>query len=241
MGHIPHEGEACQPPRGEGQTRARSGTLPCMGNSLKTLRLAKGWTHDQAASEMGISRGQFIKLERGERKLTERTIALAIKAFGVKTAELLGEEAPAGAGYRPPPAYLGERDLPVFAAAEGGQGEMVVQTDPIEIVQRPWYLKDVRDGYAVLIVGESMVPAFEPGDIAVINPRLPPMRDKDMIFVSDTRPGEFTATVKRLIRWTTRDWQVRQFNPPTGQKAEFALPRQTWAKALRIVGKYYGG
>jgi transcriptional regulator with XRE-family HTH domain len=41
---------------------------------------------------MGISRGQFIKLERGERQLTERTIALAAKAFGVSKGEIVDDD-----------------------------------------------------------------------------------------------------------------------------------------------------
>lgn len=40
---------------------------------------------------MGISRGQFIKLERGERQLTDRTIALAAKAFGVSKGEIVDD------------------------------------------------------------------------------------------------------------------------------------------------------
>ncbi|MFI5014520.1 MAG: helix-turn-helix domain-containing protein [Hyphomicrobiales bacterium] len=62
-----------------------------MGNNLRKLRLERGWTHDKAAAAMCISRGQFIKLERGERKLTERTIALAAKAFGVSEADVITE------------------------------------------------------------------------------------------------------------------------------------------------------
>jgi len=65
-----------------------------MANALKKLRAARGWTHDLAAERMGISRGQFIKLERGERGLTERTIALAAKAFGVPPAEVIGDDEP---------------------------------------------------------------------------------------------------------------------------------------------------
>ena len=38
---------------------------------------------------MGLSRGQFIKLERGERKLTERTIAQAAKGFDVSILEVI--------------------------------------------------------------------------------------------------------------------------------------------------------
>jgi transcriptional regulator with XRE-family HTH domain len=210
-----------------------------MGNNLKTLRELRGWTHDEAAAQMGMSRGGFIKLERGERRLNERTIAQAARAFGVQPEEVINDRVqkiPTGDA-----APLGKRDLPVFSAAEGAPGEMVVSTDPIELVQRPWYLKDVRDGFAVLIVGESMVPVFEPGDLAVINPRLPPMRNKDTIFIADEVGDQFTATIKRLINWNEREWHVRQFNAPHGQKAELVLPRKTWRRALRVVGKFYGG
>lgn len=143
-------------------------------------------------------------------------------------------------GFRPPPELLGERDLPVYSAVEGGPGEMVVSTDPIEIVPRPWYMREVRDGYAVLVVGESMVPAFEPGDMAIVNPRLPPMRNKNTIFVTGEHGGrvggEFRATIKRLLRWGADEWHVKQFN----QETEFSLSRQDWPKALRVVGKYEG-
>lgn len=187
---------------------------------------------------MGISRGSFIKLERGERKLTEATIASAAKAFAVARSAVIEGDLQAG---EPPAAVLGERDLKVFAAAEGGAGEMVVSTDPVELVPRPWYLKNVRDGYAVLIVGESMSPAFEPGDMAVVNPRLPPMRGKDVILVRGEEQGEFQASIKRLVSWSATHWNLMQFNPPRGQKNEFSLAKKDWPKALRVVGKYSGG
>ena len=66
------------------------GMIPGMGNILRKLRVERGWTHEFAAEQMGLSRGQFIKLERGERKLTERTIALAARAFGVDPRDILG-------------------------------------------------------------------------------------------------------------------------------------------------------
>ena len=138
--------------------------------------------------------------------------------------------------YTPPPDILGARDLPVYAAVEGGRGHMVVSTDPIELVPRPWYMREVRDGYAVLVVGESMVPAFEPGQMAIVNPRLPPMREADVILVAGEQEGEFTASIKRLINWTAQEWRVRQFNP----RKEYTLLRREWPKALRVVGKYYG-
>jgi transcriptional regulator with XRE-family HTH domain len=62
-----------------------------MGTNLRKLRTDRGWTHEEAAERMGISRGQFIKLERGERQLTDRTITLAAKAFGVSKGEIVDE------------------------------------------------------------------------------------------------------------------------------------------------------
>lgn len=211
--------------------------IPLMGNSLKRLRLDRAWTLSEAADRMGISRGQFIKLERGERKLTERTIALAAKAFGVSAGEVIGEGGGGGGGgFAEQQRPFTTEDLPVFSAAEGGPGEMVVSTDPIEFIPRPWYLRQVREGYAVLVVGESMIPAFEPGDMAIVNPRLPPIRGKDMIFISNEGAGEFTASIKRLLSWNDKEWRVQQFNKPK----QFALPKLKWPKALRVVGKHYG-
>ena len=143
-------------------------------------------------------------------------------------------------GHRPVPEFLGERDLKVFAAVEGGPGEMVVSTDPIELVPRPWYMREVRDGYAVLVVGESMIPAFKPGDMAIVNPRLPPLRGQDVVLIGGEQVGEFRASLKHLEGWDARAWKLRQYNPPRGEKAELSWPKRDWPKALRVVGKYYG-
>lgn len=134
------------------------------------------------------------------------------------------------------PDSIGERDFKIFSAAEGGKGEMVVSTEPIDVVPRPWYLRTVKDGYGVVVTGESMSPKYEPGDIVIVNPRLPAIRNKPAIFISDETGGDFKAMVKLLLRETPTEWQVSQLNP----KREFALPKKTWVKALRIVGTYGG-
>lgn len=60
-----------------------------MGNNLRQLRDSRDWTHEKAADEMGVSRSQFIKLERGERRLTSDYIKMAAKAFGVSEADII--------------------------------------------------------------------------------------------------------------------------------------------------------
>ncbi len=59
-----------------------------MGNNLKIIRNRLGWTLDKAAEEMGVSRSQYIKLERGERRLTSDYIEQAATAFSVSHSEI---------------------------------------------------------------------------------------------------------------------------------------------------------
>jgi transcriptional regulator with XRE-family HTH domain len=62
-----------------------------MNNRLKKLRADARLTQDEAAAAMGVSRGQYIKLERGERRLTTDYIARAAKAFHVSQSAVIEE------------------------------------------------------------------------------------------------------------------------------------------------------
>jgi transcriptional regulator with XRE-family HTH domain len=62
-----------------------------MNNRLKKLRTDARLTQDEAAAAMGVSRGQYIKLERGERRLTADYIARAAKAFKVPQSAVIEE------------------------------------------------------------------------------------------------------------------------------------------------------
>lgn len=157
------------------------------------------------------------------------------RSIGELSVKDLGEVVP---NFNPPPEIFGDRDLPVFSAVEGGPGEMVIDTDPIDIVPRPWFLRSVKEGYGVLVVGESMVPVFKPGMMVLINPKLPVVPGEPAIFV-DRRGGGFKATVKELVKQSQTFWLVHQWNPPEGQKHEFKLLKKDWPEAFRVVGSYY--
>lgn len=226
--------------------------MDSLGNRIARARKALGMSQAALARAAGVSQPVIFELERGLQRTTKMLPQIA-RALGLAPGDLdpaYGE--PSGAPLLPIPTtdvierlrtepVFGARDLPVYAAVEGGPGEMVVSTDPIEWVPRPWYLKEVKEGYAVLVTGESMVPAYEPGDYVVVNPKLPAIPGKDAIFTMDRDDGEFRATIKRMIGRTDKVWKVRQFNPPTSGKAEFELPRDQWTKAVRVVGKFSGG
>lgn len=134
---------------------------------------------------------------------------------------------------------VGDRNFPIFAAARGSrEGHQIIAFEAIEYVKRPSILEHVKGAYGIYIVGESMVPAFEPGDMALVHPHLPPARDKNVVLYHNAPTSEAEAMVKRLIRFDDRDWFLRQFNPPDGEERDFTALRSEWQICHRIVGKY---
>lgn len=123
-------------------------------------------------------------------------------------------------------------DLPLYASVEGGPGEMVISSDPIGWLSRPRWLDGRDEAYAVRVIGTSMVPRYEPGEVVYVDPNEPLQREKDAIFVNDAE-GEFRASIKRLVRWENHQWYIRQFNPPR----EGWWPKKRWPKAFRVMGR----
>jgi SOS-response transcriptional repressor LexA len=125
-------------------------------------------------------------------------------------------------------------DLPVYASAEGGGGAIVITSEPIDFVRRPEPLLSVRDGYGCYVIGDSMSPAYEQGDLLLIHPGKPVRPGDDCVFVREQPDGTQHALVKRLLRSTAEKFRVRQFNPAR----DFDLDRTQWTKVQLIVGKY---
>ena len=132
---------------------------------------------------------------------------------------------------------VGARDFPIYAAAQGGNGHMIVHTDVMEYVKRPVILEGVPDSYGILIVGDSMVPAYRQGDMALIHPRRPPERDTDVVlYDQDHRTGEAKSMIKRLIGFNDRSWKLEQYNPAK----TFSEHRADWPICHQVVGMYKG-
>jgi transcriptional regulator with XRE-family HTH domain len=211
---------------------------------IRALLEARGWRQAELAAAIGVTQPTVSRWLGGQLPdplAQERLRQLIGGAYaGMPAIRPQAPPDPVRSQFAPAREFLGERDLAVFAAVEGGPGDIVVSTDPIDMVPRPWYMGAVRDGFAVLVVGESMVPAFRPGDMAIVNPRLAPMRGKDHIFTQEGIDGSFIATIKHLRGWTEDEWQLEQFNPPPGAAPAFSLLRLQWRRAFRVVGKFDG-
>ena len=161
------------------------------------------------------------------------TLSALAQVLGVSVEWLMNKEAAEGAATSPQnvPAT---RDFPVYGAARGGSaGSMAVDNTPIEHMARPDPLLTVSSAYGVYIVGESMSPAYEQGDVALVHPGQPPRRGTDVILTRADAHGTPEVLIKRLVGWTDDQWQVCQYNPAK----EFDLPRAEW-RLETIVGRY---
>lgn len=133
--------------------------------------------------------------------------------------------------------HVGAKDLPIYASVEGGPaGSMVISSEPIEHVRRPQPLFNVPRGFGAYVVGDSMSPVYEHGDMILVHPGLPVSPGNDCLFARSHPDGSMDALVKKLLRAYSGHWKVRQYNP----SREFDLQRAQWQQAMRIVGKYNG-
>lgn len=141
--------------------------------------------------------------------------------------------------------------LPLVGSAIGGafdEAEHVeltelVMGDVLDHLPRPEKLAGDRRAYALTIVGESMAPRFEPGEIALVSPQQPVAIGDDVIVQLRSEAGEDAdpdhanrvtmVLIKRLVKRTARELTLRQFNPET----TFTVPIAQVAATHKVVGR----
>ena len=132
---------------------------------------------------------------------------------------------------------FGAYDLPVFGTAQGGAGgSLLMSNEAVDWVIRPAPLLRVRDGYGMIVTGDSMSPKHENGSTALVNPHLPPRNGDTCVFRCHRDDGSVLAIIKELRRFTDETWFVRQYHP----KKDFSLRRSEWQVCHVTVGSYFG-
>ncbi|QCI67230.1 XRE family transcriptional regulator [Phreatobacter stygius] len=218
------------------------------GDRIRAARKQRGWTQGQLGEALGVSSQAVSQWEQGRTDPEIDRLQQAADLLGVQRDWLtsgLGPDrseaqgpAPVIAPFAPaivPGADLvGARDFPIYAAAQGGEGHLIVTFDPIEVVKRPAILEGVKGAYGIMVYGDSMSPAYRWGDMALINPHMQPARDEVHVFYDHGPNGEAEAIIKNLISWNDRMWKLEQFRP----EKQFDVARVDWPICHRVVGKY---
>lgn len=209
-----------------------------IGAAIRAAREAKGLSQADLARAIGIKQQSLDSVEKGK-TARSKFLPEIVSELGLRPEDVgLPKEAPEPGFVPPAQIQQPGRDFPIYAAAEGGPGELIRSTEPVDWYPRPSPVAHVRDAYGLFVSGESMAPEFEPGDIALVNPILPPLPGKPCIFYTELH-GEARATIKRFLRASATVWHVFQHNPPRGMTQEFTLSRKEWGICHRVLGKYY--
>jgi hypothetical protein len=125
--------------------------------------------------------------------------------------------------------------LQIFASAQGGiEGAMILSPDPIAWIPRDARLDGVAEAYGCFVSGDSMEPAYEPGNLVLVNPAAPVGPGDDCVFLREAPDGTRYALIKRLVSFSRKSWTVRQHNPAR----TYTLWRSEWRTAHLVIGKF---
>ena len=176
----------------------------------------------------------WLQSNRGDKTLgvsgaRTTTSCRSPRAAGAAAAAVRRQRAPRqrGASGRPP--------LQVFASAQGGsEGAMLLSNEPVSWIPRDPRLEGIQDAYGCFVSGDSMEPAYERGNLLLVNPSADVSPGDDCVFLRETADGSRYVLIKRLVRRNEGSWTVKQYNPAK----TYTLSRREWQKAHLVIGKY---
>ncbi|MCK1541417.1 helix-turn-helix domain-containing protein [Bradyrhizobium sp. 179] len=227
------------------------------GNLIQTERIKRGWSQAELGKRVGISQVAVKKIEAGETRRSKYFPKIS-EVLGIPLAKLdtslssgpiadvvnhpsmqsrgsiLTELQPI-----PPERLMGTSDLDVYGTVNGGQGVLVLSSEPFSQVPRPQNLFNIQGAYGVLITGHSMAKEYREGDIAYVNPHLHPRVGDACVFQSHKPDGTVEAMIKYLTKAPEASstlWHVEQSNP----QKKFTLKKSEWQICHVAVGKQSG-
>lgn len=125
-----------------------------------------------------------------------------------------------------------QRDVPVYGTAAGSIVGAFQFEEIVDYVRRPPALLGVNVAYALYVMGESMVPEHNPGDLRFIHPGRPPrVGDTVIVQTKNHETDGVTAYIKTLVRMNDKRLTLRQRNP----EATIEIDRRTVVAVHRVL------
>jgi len=171
---------------------------------LRALRERAGLSMQALAVRVGTSAPQINKLEKGERRLTLEWLERLAQALGVELTALFGDGSPAVPG-----TSAADDLIPLLAAEAGDDHRLVPHAAPVGLVPRPPALQHVRDAYALVMVGTTMLPRFREGQMLHVNPHRPPQPGSGVVVTL----GDGTLVVGEFVGRSGRTIELRRYRP----------------------------
>lgn len=126
-----------------------------------------------------------------------------------------------------------QRDVPLRGVAVGGEdGSFEFNGEVVDYVLRPPGIARARNVFAIYVVGSSMAPRYEEGDLVFVHPDRPPLNGCDVLVElhDEAEPG--TCLIKRLVGRTPSKLLLEQYNP---RRRDIEIPLKRVRLVYRIL------
>lgn len=126
------------------------------------------------------------------------------------------------------------RDIPVMATTEGPEGTFVLDVEtPVDLARRPPGLVGNRGAFAIYVVGETMAPRYEAGELVFLDPFRPASVGDHVVVETDTgAPGDPPRCyLLRKLAVTDTEFVGEQYNP----RSERRIPAASVRRVLRVL------
>lgn len=125
------------------------------------------------------------------------------------------------------------RDIPILGTVSGGPGGLQMNGDAIDWARRPPRLKGRSDVFGLWVEDLSMVPAFRPGTLILVERARPPSPGDDVVIeIRPEKQGDTPhALIKHLVALTSTTVRLLQHNPAK----ELEIPRKHVIRLYRVM------
>lgn len=206
--------------------------MASLAQNVIRLRKQRGLSPKRLAQKAGMALFAIQQIEAGE-TLRPRKLPELAKALETTVSELDPNYSSTVERLEPviaEPAII-RRDLPVYATTDGGDGTLVMSSDPVRTIDRPASLEGISDAYAVIIRGDSMGQIAPSGATVCVDPHIP-ARKGDLCIFRSQKNGDFISVIKELISETADNWRVKRYWP---EEKEFILKKRDWQECHVVV------
>lgn len=225
-----------------------------LGERIREARERAGLTQMDVARHFNISRSAVSQWENDATDPSARVAELAA-LFNVDAGRLLTGDVPPpetakvvdlnplrgrpsevrpAPGVEPPTSGAWPIDVPVLGTVVGGADDHFdLNGEIVNIVGRPRGLAGTQSIFGLYVVGDSMSPAFEPGELIYLAHRQPTFNDYVVIEMKprDDGDGETRrAYLKRFLRYAGPSLIVKQYNP----EMELPIPVEHIHRIYRV-------
>ena len=212
--------------------------METLGTRLKNQRKSKKLTQQQVADAIGVSKTSVIYWEKDENLPKHDSLMALAQILGVTSDYLLhGKESNSLDNNVIAPFPMAGRLIPVISWVQAGTWT-TADSVPMGTQFKEWLPpnpKCGKNGYGLIVVGESMSPDFRPSDKIYVNPdfQISDLKTGDLVIVACD--GETEATFKRLIL-ESNGMYLEPLNPKWHEKI---IPLREGCKLVgKVVGLY---